>query len=42
MVSAGRSQDAAAISKIDTIRRAWETFFLQATNGRMRAITALR
>ncbi len=42
MVSAGRSQDAAAISKIDLIRRSWEAFFLEATDRRMRAITALR
>ena len=42
MVSAGRAQDAAAISKIDLIRRSWETFFLEATDRRMRAITALR
>jgi len=42
MVSAGRPQDAAAISKIDLIRRSWEAFFLDATDRRMRAITALR
>jgi hypothetical protein len=42
MVSAGRPQDAAAISKIDLIRRSWEAFFLEATDRRMRAITALR
>jgi hypothetical protein len=42
MVSAGRPQDAAAISKIDLIRRSWEEFFLEATDRRMRAITALR
>ena len=42
MVSAGRSQDGEAIAKIDGFRRAWEAFFLQATDGRMRAITELR
>jgi hypothetical protein len=42
LVTAGRSADAGQVSKIDGIRRAWETFFLQATDSRMQAITALR
>ena len=40
--SAGRSPEASQIDKLDRIRRAWEEFFLQATDGRMRAITTLR
>jgi hypothetical protein len=40
--SAGRTADTAAVAKLDTIRRQWETFFGNATDGRMRAITALR
>jgi hypothetical protein len=40
--SAGRSPDASQIDKLDRIRRAWEEFFLQATDGRMRAVTTLR
>jgi hypothetical protein len=42
LVSSGRSADSGQVSKLDTIRRAWEAFFLQATDGRMQAITALR
>ncbi len=42
VVGAGRTADAAAIDKIDRIRRAWEPFFLQATDGRMRVETRLR
>jgi hypothetical protein len=42
IVGAGRSTDNAQVEKIDRIRREWETFFLQATDGRMRAITTLR
>jgi hypothetical protein len=42
LVTLGGSGDSAGINKIDQIRRQWETFFLQATNGRMRAITALK
>jgi hypothetical protein len=40
--SAGRSPDAGQVAKLDRIRTAWEAFFLQATDGRMRAITSLR
>lgn len=42
LVSAGKSPDSGQVAKVDVIRRAWENFFLQATDGRMRAITALR
>jgi hypothetical protein len=30
------------VNKLDQIRRAWEGFFLQATDGRMAAVTTLR
>ncbi len=40
--TAGRSADPAHIEKIDRIRREWETFFQQATSGRMTAITRLQ
>jgi hypothetical protein len=42
LVSAGRSTDATQVDKLNGIRRAWEPFFSQATEGRMRAITTLR
>ena len=42
VVSAGRSVDNAQVEKVDRIRREWETFFRQATDGRMQAITTLR
>ena len=42
VVGAGRSADAAAIDKIDRIRRAWEPFFTEVTGGRMRVETRLR
>jgi hypothetical protein len=42
LVSAGRSLDAGQVDKADRIRRQWEPFFLQATDGRMRADTGLR
>jgi len=42
LVSAGRSADSVQVSKLDDIRRAWEAFFFQATDGRMQAITTLR
>ncbi len=38
----GRSVDAAQVNKLDQIRRAWEEFFLQATDRRMSAETRLR
>lgn len=40
--SSGGGPAPAAIAKLDGIRRAWETFFAAATDGRMTAITALR
>ncbi len=42
VVGQGRSADNAQIAKIDRIRKAWESFFQQATEGRMQAITTLR
>ena len=42
LVSSGRTADSGQISKLDTIRRAWETFFFQATDRRMQAVTTLR
>jgi hypothetical protein len=42
VVSAGRSPDSSQITKIDNIRRQWESFFLQATDGRMTANTRLQ
>ncbi len=41
LVSAGRTADSSAVAKVDRIRQAWEAFFLQATDGRMRAETRL-
>jgi len=40
--SAGNTPSSSAIAKVDRIRTAWEAFFLQATDGRMRAITNLQ
>jgi len=42
VVGQGRSADTAQVNKIERIRRAWETFFQQATEGRMQAVTTLR
>jgi hypothetical protein len=42
VVGNGRSVDNGQVAKLDRIRRAWETFFSQATDGGMQAITALR
>ena len=42
LVSSGRTADAGQVDKVDRIRRQWETFFQQATDGRMRAETRLR
>jgi hypothetical protein len=41
IVGNGRTADAAQVAKEDTIRQQWESFFLQATEGRMTAITRL-
>jgi hypothetical protein len=40
--SAGNNPSSTTISKLDRIRTEWEAFFLNATDGRMRAITTLR
>ena len=42
VVTAGTSLDQAQVAKVDRFRQAWEAFFLQATEGRMRAETRLR
>ena len=42
VATAGRSPDGAQVAKLDRIRREWETFFNNATDGRMRAVTALQ
>ncbi len=42
LVSAGKAPDNGQVAKVDGIRRAWEGFFLQATDRRMQAITTLR
>jgi hypothetical protein len=42
IVSAGRTLDTAQVDKIDRIRRDWEGYFQQATDGRMRVRTTLR
>jgi hypothetical protein len=42
VVSAGRTAEAGQITKLDRIRQQWETFFSQATEGRMTASTRLR
>ena len=41
IVGGGRSIDSAQVAKVDRIRQQWEAFFLQATDGRMRADTRL-
>lgn len=41
MTGQGKAADPVQIGKLDRIRRAWEGFFLQATDGRMPAITVL-
>lgn len=42
VIGSGRTPDSAHIAKIDRIRREFEPFFLQATEGRMRVETELR
>lgn len=42
VVSAGKTPASLDVAKEDTIRRAWEGFFQQATDNRMQAITTLR
>ena len=41
IVGGGRAVDSGQVAKLDRIRRQWEDFFLQATDGRMRADTRL-
>jgi hypothetical protein len=40
--SAGNTPSAETIAKVDRMRLAWEPFFLEATDGRMTAVTNLR
>ena len=42
LVGEGRTAEPAAVATLDRIRMAWETFFSEATEGRMRAETRLR
>ena len=42
VVTSGRAAEAPQVAKIDRIRTQWESFFLQATEGRMTAMTRLR
>jgi hypothetical protein len=42
VAGAGRTAAADQIDKLDRIRRQWESFFVQATGGRMRVETVLR
>ena len=42
VVRSGRTLEGAQVDKLDRIRRDWEVFFQQATEGRMRADTRLR
>ena len=39
LVSAGRTADSGQVAKLDQFRRAWEGFFLQATDLRRQAVT---
>ncbi len=42
LVSGGAAVDQTQVTKVDTIRRAWVTFFAQATSNRMKAETTLK
>jgi hypothetical protein len=42
IVTAGRTPDAGQVAKVDNFRRQWETFFRQATDGRMTPNTRLQ
>ena len=42
IVSNGRTAESSQLAKLDRVRVQWETFFLQATEGRMTANTRLR
>jgi hypothetical protein len=41
VVGSGRTAETSQIEKLDRIRREWESFFAEATEGRMRAETRL-
>ena len=42
ITTAGRTAASDQVAKLDNIRRQWEAFFRQATDGRMTAVTTLR
>ena len=42
LVSGGAAVDQTQVTKVDTIRRAWVTFFAQATSNRMKVETTLK
>jgi hypothetical protein len=42
VVSSGRSVDSGQVAKLDNIRKQWEVFFAQATDGRMSVLTRLQ
>ena len=42
VVAEGRTADPDDVATLDTIRRQWEPFFTEATEGRMRVETRLR
>lgn len=42
VVGAGRTAASDQVEKLDRIRRQWEGFIVQATGGRMRAVTSLK
>jgi hypothetical protein len=42
VASAGRTADPTQVGKIDRFRRAWEGFFLQATDGRMQLVSTIQ
>jgi len=42
LVSGGATVDQTQVTKVDTIRRAWVTFFAQATSNRMKVETSLK
>jgi hypothetical protein len=41
MLSAGATVNQTQVAKVDTIRKAWVSFFEQATSNRMKAETSL-
>ena len=42
ITAAGQSAASDQVSKLDNIRRQWESFFRGATSGRMTVVTTLR